>query len=890
MLTLRDSLFAHAPAPLRTWVHDHVGEIEGLIEQARSKVLSHPDYQTVKVIPDPNKKWEKIAVQKDGKWLSWVWNPDEKRWGRNQVCPPDLVALAVRAGWDVFLSALDAPGATTSRTRTQDTPRPPEAPQKPPQAEVAPTLKRTTRKDLSPPSMEPVNIEAGDLVLIYHHNSASIQVVLIKEITPQGGWKQQVLATSRNIGGGNGRVMMRGHEVEADPEKPGFYPAPDFTYDRVFGDVFRQKMRTDAKEPIRPAMGGYMTRYYLEQIGVPFFPGSRIVALYPHWSSAGTAHAFDITGDASVAYVPESEARSAIEKAPEYKSYTPKEGDLLADDGSYEIHRATGFPLRLLVSSTRFGKRYARLQLSNLEGVTQGVSTMYRLAELLEVEAPDLTESNLKKYGVALVNKYLSFFQKQFALIPVREVYNRAKGLNPFMDWGRMDEEDKVIAALPTMKPPEIPLLPVGTRVLYKDHGNWLLAEGTEQPAPVPASEYGLGLNPVASPEKLRKLADGMENTIEGKEDSAISHQTPTARRARIAEGMRSEARALRYEQNILYALADGIERDDKRLSIQAKRIDSRVTLKAFLGYGYSFEARASTLEELASKITKTSPKEAQAAAKYVREEGGGYYRSYDGSERTVKITPQLADAIQVICKAIDSDPYGLCSANADFRRLQALGIYSKTGFDQAKAGFLRWLSEQGVEKEATNTKAQQIRDLEMKLLGSKIPGFFPTPPVLADDLVARAQLAPGMRVLEPSAGSGRLVEAIQRTGIDDLTVDAIEQNYTLRELLKLKGANLVENNFMDYNPGPIYDAIVMNPPFEDYQDVDHVYHAYSLLKPGGKLVAIMGEGPFFRSDRRGQSWRAWLDNLGGISEKLPSDAFKMSGTGVQTRIVEIVK
>ena len=60
------------------------------------------------------------------------------------------------------------------------------------------------------------------------------------------------------------------------------------------------------------------------------------------------------------------------------------------------------------------------------------------------------------------------------------------------------------------------------------------------------------------------------------------------------------------------------------------------------------------------------------------------------------------------------------------------------------------------------------------------------------------------------------------------------------------------------------YDRIVMNPPFSDRRDVEHVQHAYELLKPGGRLVAIMGEGSFFGSDKKAVAFREWLESVGG--------------------------
>ena len=47
------------------------------------------------------------------------------------------------------------------------------------------------------------------------------------------------------------------------------------------------------------------------------------------------------------------------------------------------------------------------------------------------------------------------------------------------------------------------------------------------------------------------------------------------------------------------------------------------------------------------------------------------------------------------------------------------------------------------------------------------------------------------------------------------------------------------------------YDKIIMNPPFENGQDIDHIRHAYSLLNDGGRVVCIMSEGTFYRNDKK---------------------------------------
>ena len=90
------------------------------------------------------------------------------------------------------------------------------------------------------------------------------------------------------------------------------------------------------------------------------------------------------------------------------------------------------------------------------------------------------------------------------------------------------------------------------------------------------------------------------------------------------------------------------------------------------------------------------------------------------------------------------------------------------------------------------------------------------------------------------------------------------------------------------------YNRILMNPPFEKGQDIEHVRHAYSLLAAGGRLVSVMSEGPFFREDSKAQGFRAWLSEVDATTEQLPEDAFQGADafreTGVRTRLVVIDK
>lgn len=219
-----------------------------------------------------------------------------------------------------------------------------------------------------------------------------------------------------------------------------------------------------------------------------------------------------------------------------------------------------------------------------------------------------------------------------------------------------------------------------------------------------------------------------------------------------------------------------------------------------------------------------------------------------------------------------------------DYRRMQAMGITSEAQLREA-------LREYFPLREARRAE-DPIKKAERELVGKKIPGYFPTPPELADRVAEAADIRDGMTVLEPSAGKGNLIEAVQRQGAKDVQVDALEVNHTLRTILEAKKAQVIGQDFTELDPGKTYDRIVMNPPFENGQDIAHVRQAYEHLKPGGRLVAIMSEGSFGRSDKQATEFRAWLDEVGGTSEKNPDGSFKSAErpTGVATRMVVIDK
>lgn len=162
---------------------------------------------------------------------------------------------------------------------------------------------------------------------------------------------------------------------------------------------------------------------------------------------------------------------------------------------------------------------------------------------------------------------------------------------------------------------------------------------------------------------------------------------------------------------------------------------------------------------------------------------------------------------------------------------------------------------------------------------------FFATPSELADHVVAAADVEPGMKVLEPSAGEGALACAA-RILTDD--VWCVEINGERCDALQREGIGFTQGDFLMQEPEALFDRVVMNPPFSQQQDVRHVLHALRFLRSGGKLVAIMSPSWQHRQDKLSRHFRSVVERSGGTVERLPSGSFKVSGTSVETVLLTI--
>ena len=130
------------------------------------------------------------------------------------------------------------------------------------------------------------------------------------------------------------------------------------------------------------------------------------------------------------------------------------------------------------------------------------------------------------------------------------------------------------------------------------------------------------------------------------------------------------------------------------------------------------------------------------------------------------------------------------------------------------------------------------------------------------------------MRVLEPSCGDGRILDAIRARGHRAL---GIEYHAIRQAQAAAKGHSVMLANFLECPPSREFDAVVMNPPFYGRHYVKHVRHALKFLKPGGTLVSILPATAHYDHRELDGEWR-----------DLPVASFAEAGTNVPTGLLKI--
>lgn len=191
--------------------------------------------------------------------------------------------------------------------------------------------------------------------------------------------------------------------------------------------------------------------------------------------------------------------------------------------------------------------------------------------------------------------------------------------------------------------------------------------------------------------------------------------------------------------------------------------------------------------------------------------------------------------------------------------------------FDKAKTFYF------AKQKRTQRTKAQEGLD------------YFATPEPLGMKVVEWLHAKPGDSMLEPSAGDGSMARWMP----DFASVTAVEPSYELAGQLSMNAptAKIVSGTFENLNLQNKYDGIAMNPPYGKASKlaVEHVAKAFKHLRDGGRMIAIIPQGP--ASDTKLNKWYESKEAKSAhISAEinLPAVTFDRAGTKVATRILII--
>lgn len=162
---------------------------------------------------------------------------------------------------------------------------------------------------------------------------------------------------------------------------------------------------------------------------------------------------------------------------------------------------------------------------------------------------------------------------------------------------------------------------------------------------------------------------------------------------------------------------------------------------------------------------------------------------------------------------------------------------------------------------------------------------FFETPAELAEKLVSYIEEfvdTKEMTILEPSAGRGSIVRAINK-----MQPDAKVFHCELMELNRkmFQGdSEFLQEDFLTLDENKKFDFIIANPPFNKNQDIEHFMKMTK--HTSGRIVSIMSCHWKFSKNKKETEFREFLQSKAAQIIDIDAGAFKESGTNIPTCIV----
>lgn len=156
--------------------------------------------------------------------------------------------------------------------------------------------------------------------------------------------------------------------------------------------------------------------------------------------------------------------------------------------------------------------------------------------------------------------------------------------------------------------------------------------------------------------------------------------------------------------------------------------------------------------------------------------------------------------------------------------------------------------------QEAIQKANNQIPLSKEQIEREKLQSYF-TPLNIATKMQQLAHISDNDIVLDPSAGTGNLVNGLK---VPKENIFLVEPNSEFCKFLRKSGyVNVIQSTFEEalckkVLPNNI-SKILMNPPFSKQSDLKHILLAYRLLNKGGTLVSIIGKNSLWERDINNQ-------------------------------------
>lgn len=214
--------------------------------------------------------------------------------------------------------------------------------------------------------------------------------------------------------------------------------------------------------------------------------------------------------------------------------------------------------------------------------------------------------------------------------------------------------------------------------------------------------------------------------------------------------------------------------------------------------------------------------------------------------------------------------------------------FFSKEKMDLVNRGLSEFYGEVLPDVESDGSVAPK----ETGTAVSKDLQFYGTPKAVIDRIIKGTCFKSGAKYLEPQCGEGAIMDAI-RANDETAEILGMEYHAGRAEICQEKGYKVIRRNFLTAEPLPVFDYIIMNPPFYGTHWKKHLVHARKFLKPresqwgmGSLLICILPATAFYDGHLdemgliKGGFERAWTD--------LPVGSFAESGTNVPTGYITL--